>query len=129
MTSKANSNPPSNGGGSQNSIDSLEDLMFWFYEDSVDAYHAFMGTYTDAVAVDDAPEKLVETYLPLLTAWHTQTAYQELLELIGETEVAPHKPDHLPQEQYMDFKSNMWARNDLRKELRTAAKAKYGQEE
>lgn len=97
-------------GGSQNSIDSI------------------LRNFRTAILMTDDSLAEIEAKAALLN-WHTQTAYQELLELIGETEVAPHKPDDLPQEQYMDFKSNMWARNDLRKELRTAAKAKYGQEE
>ena len=31
-----------------------------YYEDSVDAYHAFMGTYTDAVADEEAPDRVID---------------------------------------------------------------------
>ena len=38
----------------------IDNFLIKFYEDSIDAYHAFMGTYTDAEADDDAPDKLIE---------------------------------------------------------------------
>lgn len=49
-----------------------------------------------------------------------KTAKQQIkdlmLEIIGSTELAPPKPDSMTQQEYMDYKSNMWARNDLRQE-------------
>ena len=44
----------------------LDKLLTKFYEDSVDAYDAFMGTYTDGVADEEAPDRLIDKATDLI---------------------------------------------------------------
>jgi hypothetical protein len=54
----------------------LEEFMGGFYEESVDAYHAFMGTYTDAESDEEAPNLLIEKAVAQIKD-HIQTAIVE----------------------------------------------------
>lgn len=41
----------------------LEQLLATYYENSVDAYHDFMGTYTDSASDETAPDRLIANTL------------------------------------------------------------------
>lgn len=53
-------NPTDTNQASEDSM-GLDDLLTKFYEDSVDAYHAFMGTYTDTESDETAPDRLIDS--------------------------------------------------------------------
>jgi hypothetical protein len=57
---------------------SIDDYLVEFYEKSVDAYHAFMGTYTDAESDETAPDRLIEESRQIL--------YSLLMDVIGDNE-------------------------------------------
>lgn len=56
-------------------------LLGDFYEKSVDAYHAFMGTYTDAESDETAPDRLIEHYTSALTQLLLEARIDELQDI------------------------------------------------
>lgn len=106
ITAASPSSKPSdaseNASGPQNSIDTLEAIL----------------TKVRKYEITEAEQ------ISAIQNWHTQTAYQEVLELIGSDESADiHTEEINGIEGQMDYSAE---RNELRASLRAAAKAKYG---
>lgn len=68
----------------------IDEVLEKFYGDSVDAYHAFMGTYTDAESDETAPDRVIK---------RAKKDYKALIkevvdEVVGEDKESDHQMSH-----------------------------------